>query len=373
MNRLLRGIPRHDPRVLLGGGVGEDAAVIDFGAPPLHGLRPQRAGTPPAAASAGVLLPPGPLVGDAVAGDDRLLIAKTDPVTFATDLIGWYAVHVNANDVACAGATPRWFLATALLPRQWEEREIAALFEQLVQACTSLGVTLVGGHTEITGGLERPIVVGCMLGEVERARAIHTAGAQAGDDLLLTQGVAVEGTAVLARETAGRLRALGVAGETIARAQQLLFTPGISVVGAAQALCQAVPPPEGLHSLHDPTEGGLASGVRELVEASGLGAVVDAGALEVLPETRAICDALSLDPLGLLASGALLAAVAPGATTLALATLQERGIPARVVGRLMPREEGLWIAGPTGERRAWPHFDRDEVARYLDEFSTDSG
>src|SRR3954470_4201436 len=129
---LLAEIPRRDPRVLLGSGIGEDAAVLDFARQP---------------------------AGDR-AGGDRLLIAKTDPITFAGDLIGWYAVHVNANDVACAGAIPRWFLATALLPQRWSEADIAALFKQLTEACTSLGVTLVGGHTEVTGGLDRPIVVG---------------------------------------------------------------------------------------------------------------------------------------------------------------------------------------------------------------------
>jgi hydrogenase expression/formation protein HypE len=235
---LLRRIPRRDPRVVLGSGIGEDAAVIDFLASPF----PE--GTSP--------------------GGERLLIAKTDPITFATDLIGWYAVHVNANDVACAGATPRWFLATALLPERWQEAQVTGLFDQLVEACSALGISLVGGHTEVTGGLERPVVVGCMLGEVERSRAVQTGGGRPGDALILTQGIALEGTAVLAREAHEQLRARGVPADTITRAQQLLFKPGISVVGAAQALCSAVPPPDGVHSLHDPTEGGLASGLWEV-------------------------------------------------------------------------------------------------------------
>jgi hydrogenase maturation factor len=309
--------------------------------------------------------PAGP-VGETGAGDDRLLIAKTDPITFASDLIGWYAVHVNANDVACAGAVPRWFLATALLPERWEEADVAGLFRQLTEACTSLGVTLVGGHTEVTGGLDRPIVVGSMLGEVDRARAVRSGGARVGDDLLLTRGIAIEGTAVLAREAAAVLAARGVAPDLIARAQGFLFSPGISVVAAARALCDAVPPPDGLHSLHDPTEGGLASGVWEVVEASGLGATIDLGAIDVLPETQAICGALSLDPFGLLASGALLAAVAPKVTDAALASLERKGVPARVIGRLTAREEGLWCVDGDGRRHPWPHFDRDELARYLD-------
>jgi hydrogenase expression/formation protein HypE len=253
LGRLLGQIPRHDPRVLVGSGIGEDAAVIDFAAPPAGLGSPAAPGSP--APAGGLSHQP------ASGGDDRLLIAKTDPITFATDLIGWYAVHVNANDVACAGAVPRWFLASALLPTSWQEADVAGLFQQLTEACASLGVSLVGGHTEITGGLDRPIVAGCMLGEVERRRVVRTGGGQVGDDLILTQGIAIEGTAVLAREAGPALAARGVDAETIDRAQRLLFAPGISVVAAARTLCAAVPPPDGLHSLHDPTEGGLAAGV----------------------------------------------------------------------------------------------------------------
>jgi hydrogenase expression/formation protein HypE len=336
--KLLRGIPRTDPRVLVGSGVGEDAAAIDF-----IGGSGER---------------------------DRILIAKTDPITFATDQAGWYAVHVNANDVACAGATPRWFLASALLPDSWEEPQIAGVFDQIVQACTSLGVSLVGGHTEITAGLDRPLIAGCMLGEVERRHVIRTSGAQAGDDLILTQGIAVEGTSVLAREAAVQLEQRGVDREMITRAQRMLFDPGISVVRAAQTLCAAAPAPHGIHSLHDPTEGGLASGLWELAEAAGLGATIEEAAVPVLTETRAVCAALALDPWGVLASGALLAAIAPQATVKALAALREQGIPAQVIGKLTPQRDGLVLRRAHGETTEWPTFDRDEVARYFDELAT---
>jgi hydrogenase maturation factor len=364
--RLLRRIPATDPRVLLGSGIGEDAAAIDFGAPP---------GAPLGSAvdTAGAAAPPGgsgavpasSRTAGAAAGD-RVLIAKTDPITFATDLIGWYAVHVNANDVACTGATPRWFMASALLPETWDEPEIEALFDQLVEACRGLGVALVGGHTEVTGGLDRPIVAGCMLGEVERARMVRTGGGVPGDALILTQGLAIEGTAVLAREAEAELRRRGVSAAQIERAQRYLFEPGISVVGAAQALCAAVPPGEALHSLHDPTEGGLAAGVWELAEASGTGAVLDVDTVPILPETRLVCDALGLDPLGLLASGALLAAVAPGTVQAALAALERHHLPARVIGRLTPRADGVRLRGGDGRLGDWPRFERDEVARYFD-------
>jgi hydrogenase expression/formation protein HypE len=337
LGRLLAKIPRTDPRVLLAGSVGEDAAALDFTGPGGQGGAP----------------------------DDRILIAKTDPITFATDQAGWYAVHVNANDVACAGATPRWFLASALLPETWEEPQVEALFGQIVEACTSLGVALVGGHTEVTGGIDRPLIAGVMLGDVERRRLVRTGGGLPGDALILTHGIAIEGTSVLAREAADTLRERGVQGDVIVRAQELLFTPGISVVRAARALTELLPP-EALHSLHDPTEGGLATGLWEVVEASKCGAVVDEAAVRVLPETSAVCTALDLDPWGLLASGSLLAAIAPEHAERAISVLGEAGVPASVVGYLAPHDEGLRLRRRDGTLAPWPAFDRDEVARYFD-------
>ena len=137
LERLLAGVVRRDPRVLLGPALGEDAALIDMG--------------------------------------DRVLVAKADPVTFATDRIGWYAVHVNANDVACTGARPAWFLATILLPEGATEALAEEVFAQIEAACGALGVTLVGGHTEVTYGLERPIVAGAMLAEVAPDRVVRKA------------------------------------------------------------------------------------------------------------------------------------------------------------------------------------------------------
>jgi hydrogenase maturation factor len=337
--RLLKTIPRSDPRVLLAGSVGEDAAALDF------------------AAEHGHLSPGHP--------DDRILVAKTDPITFATDNAGWYAVHVNANDVACAGAVPRWFMASALLPETSEEADVERLFAQIVEACGSLGVSLIGGHTEVTGGIDRPLIAGTMLGEVERRRLVRTGGGQPGDALILTQGMAIEGTSVLAREAVGALRQRGVSQETVERAQGLLFDPGISVVRAARVLCEAVPV-GALHSLHDPTEGGLATGLWELAEASGCGAVVDEASVLVLDETRAVCDALTLDYWGLLASGSLLAAIAPEHATGAVGALAAGGIPAVVIGELRVQAEGTTLRRSDGSATAWPSFDRDEVARYFD-------
>ena len=311
-----------DPRVLLGPKAGEDAAVLDMG--------------------------------------ERLLVAASDPVTFATDLAGWYSVQVNANDVACAGAEPRWFLATLLVPETFSERDAEAVFTQIVEACAAVGASLIGGHSEVTHGIGRPIIMGTMLGEVERDRLVRTGGAREGDSIVLTKGVAIEGTALLARDKTEELRRSGVSAETIGQAAGLLFEPGISVISDAQTACASVR----VHSLHDVTEGGLATGLREVAQASGLGLAVEEGSIPVLPQCRAVCEALGLDPLGLLASGALVVTLPAGEVPALLAALEKQSIDGWEIGQMLAPEEGLLLIGYQGETPL-PYFPRDELARYL--------
>jgi hydrogenase maturation factor len=313
-----------DPRVIVGPRVGEDAAVIDYG--------------------------------------DRLLVAKTDPITFASDLIGWYAVHVNANDIATMGAAPRWFLACLLLPHGAEESMAQGICDQTAEACRSLGVTVVGGHTEITIGLDRPILVGCMLGEVARDQLVTSAGAQPGDALLLSGGIAIEGTALLAREAPDVLTARGMDRTVVEAARDLLYSPGISVVKAAQTAISA----GGVAALHDPTEGGLATGLRELALASGVGMEIWAARIPVLPLTRQVCRALGLAPLGLIASGSLLIAARPERAGNLAAALRTAGIEAAIIGRALGAPDGLWLTDEEGRRSPLPSFDRDELARFLE-------
>ena len=324
LSRLLSDIDVRDPRVVLGARAGEDAALIDMG--------------------------------------DRYLVAKTDPITFATDLIGWYLVQVNANDLASMGATPRWLMATLLLPEGTTESQTEAIFSQLLEACDSLGITLIGGHTEITYDLPRPIAMGALLGEVAKDRVVLSSGAQVGDSIVLTQGVAIEGTSILAREANDTLLDEGVSQAVIERAKSFLFAPGISVVRAATIACDTV----SVHAMHDPTEGGVATALLELATAAKVGLMVDAARIPVLPECRAICDALSLDPLGLIASGALLATMPDSDAEVLVAALSQEGIPATVIGSVAPASEGLRLVSD-GEERDLPSFPRDELARFFSE------
>lgn len=310
-----------DPRVVVGPQVGFDATIIDMA--------------------------------------DRYLVAKTDPVTFATDEVGWYSVHVNANDVACCGAEPRWYLATLLLPEAATTPQLVeSLFGQISAACSEVGATLCGGHTEITYGLDRPIVVGQMLGEVPRDRYVTTSGAQVGDVLILTKALAIEGTAVIARERSGLLRGIFSAAE-LDRCAAALHDPGISVVPEARLALDV----GGVHALHDPTEGGIATGLAELAEAAGVGVLVEQARLPILPECGRICRQLGLDPLGLIASGSLLIAADPDRSMSIVARLGGAGIDATEIGRVISREHGCRLRRPDGLVQPLPIFARDEITR----------
>lgn len=317
-----------DPRLLVGPQVGEDCAVLDLG--------------------------------------DRLLLVKSDPITFAADRIGWYAVQVNANDIACSGGRPRWFLPTILLPPASSPDDARRIFADLAAACRALGVSIIGGHTEVTVGIPRPIIAGTMLGEVAPPdRLITTGGAQDGDSIIVTTGLAIEGTAILARECAGALSAAGVSAAVIARAADYLTNPGISVVAAARTLCDAAT----IHSMHDITEGGVITALREVAAAARLGLVAEAESMPVLPESAAICTALGLDPLGLLGSGALIATLPAAEVPRALRGLDAIGVTGWEVGQMMEASDGLWLIDRAGEHTL-PEFARDELARYLETADT---
>ena len=312
-----------------------------------------------ASSAEGVLI--GPTYGEdaaAVVFGGRILVAASDPITFTTDRIGYYAVSVNANDIAAHGARPRWFLATILLPEGASESDAENVFDQINRSCERIGVGLIGGHTEITRAVDRIVVCGCMFGEVDEGGLVYTAGARVGDALVLAGGIAIEGTSILAREAEGELVAKGVPPEVIKSGRQLLDNPGICVLDYAMAAVEA----GGVTSMHDPTEGGLATALRELASASKRGLRISRDAIHILPECREICDALGLDPLGLIASGSLLIACSPDRVGEVVSRLQAANVPASVIGEVVEAKHGLTF----DDGSDLPAFSRDEIARYLD-------
>jgi len=310
-------------RLLQGPHVGEDAAVIDVG--------------------------------------DRVLVVATDPITGAVGNVGWLAVHVNANDVASTGARPLWFLCVTLLPEGSGEELLEGIMDQMHAACVEVGVSLVGGHTETTPGLDRPILIGFMMGEAQKDKYVTTGGAKPGDAIVLTKGVGIEGTAILAGDLEKILREK-VEEEILLSAQSMIER--ISVVPEAMKAVEV----GGVHSLHDPTEGGLLNGVWEMAEAAGVGVVLNEEGIPVAEETRVICEALDVDPLKLMGSGALLIVVEPESSGEMISSLLEMGVEASLIGEVRPLEEGRTLVKEDRSRVSIEAVDQDEVYRILEKY-----
>ena len=332
LQNLIEGVPKSDSdsRLIVGPGLGEDVAHILYG--------------------------------------ENTILAKTDPITFTTDRIGWYAFNVNANDIAVAGGTPKWFLATLMMPPGSTEAEIRDIFTQLGEAAFEHDVQLAGGHTEITPAVTQPVICGFMLGEAPTSRTVTASGAQPGDAVILTKGIAIEGTAILANECRQNLITAVVQTSDLDAASDFLDTPGISVLKDAMVIVET----GGVTAMHDATEGGLATALQELAFASKVTISIDLEAVNVLPLCRTICDALEIDPWGLISSGALIATVNSEQQDAVVNALHESEIQAKVIGSVdRSTDEGdgplVTVKSDAGiPNEPMVTFERDELARYFE-------
>jgi hydrogenase expression/formation protein HypE len=284
---------------------------------------------------------------------EGLLVVAADPITLTSEEAARLAVIVNANDVAVTGARPRWFLAVVLVPPATDEDVVRKLFVALQRAVDDLGAYLVGGHTEVTTAVTRPVVVGQMLGLAESGRVVTTGGLEPGDLLLQVRPAPIEGAAVLATEAGERLGGLDPV--VLEAARQALDDPGISIVEPALLALEL-----GVKALHDPTEGGLAGGLHEMAAAGTVRIRIDPEAVLWFEPGLAACRALGADPWSTLASGTLLAAFSPTNVEEVLAAFARYGHRAAVIGAV---EAGTGVEETDG--RPVPWAERDEVARLL--------
>ena len=321
-------LPTHDRSigVVVGPQLGEDAAVIELG--------------------------------------DSYLVATSDPITFATEDIGWYVVCVNSNDIAAMGAIPKWLLVTLLLPEDaTTPAMVRDIMAQLTQACAVFDIALCGGHTEVTPAVTQPIVVGQMMGITAKDSLFTSADACVGDALILTKGLGIEATAIIAREREEQVLEKCDA-LFLEQAKNYLMHPGISVLKDAQIAIAT----GGVHAMHDVTEGGVATAVYELATAAELGVIVYANKLLGSPVlygniTRTLCDMFGLNPLGVISSGAMLIASEPENGETICQALGAAGINADIIGKFLPPEQGLWLEDATGTQQPLPVFETDEITK----------
>ncbi len=312
---------RKSDRVVVGAKVGEDAAVIDF--------------------------------------SETYLVVKTDPITFVSEDIGWYALNVNANDIATMGAEPRWFLATVLLPEGSSTPELVEeIFSSIHRAASSLGIAVCGGHTEVTHGLDRPVIAGTMLGEVPKDQLVRSDGAGPGDVIILTKGLAIEATSIIAREKKEDLLEMGYTRSFIEKCGRYLYDPGISVLREARAACRTAR----VRAMHDPTEGGIAMGLHEIALASDVGVEIFREKLFLTEETNALLKGFGLDPLGSISSGALIVVVDKLDSEGVLQAIRAEGIRCEAIGRVMEKDFGIKMR-ILGKLSDIPQFTGDEISR----------
>ena len=279
----------------------------------------------------------------------RFLVVSSDPITGVRERAGWYAVNVSANDVATSGNAPEFLQSVILLPEDAQERDVAAISADMHGTAECLGIAIVGGHTEITPGLDRPIVVTTAFALAESY--VTAAGARAGDSLMMTKSAGVEGTAILGTDKRFNRR---LDRATVAQASG--YFERLSVVKEAVAAHST----GAVHAMHDCTEGGVLGALYEMATASGLGLNVDEAAIPVGKETAKICATLGVDVLKLISSGTLLIAVERGKEKAVKDAVTSAGSTVTEIGRFT---EGEVTLNRRGKRVRVTEPPKDEIWR----------
>lgn len=320
---LLRRLELPDRAVLIKPGIGEDTAAVD-----IH--------------------------------KEEVLVLTSDPITFATDSISRYMILINANDIATAGALPRWLLVTALFPPGTTLADLRSELDELRNICRKEGITIIGGHTEITPAVTQPVLVGTLVGTVLRSGLIKKKSIRKGDLILLTKALAVEGTALIARRFPKILKGRGMTEEDIAACQK--YIRWLSIIPEARIAAALT----GITALHDVTEGGLATALREISIAGGHRLRVDLEKIPIFPRTEKICRLLKLDPLGLIASGSLLICCRKSTYSTLIKRLKKARIRVTLIGEVDEKGAGV-RAFRDKEEYPWPDPPVDEIARLFEE------
>ena len=283
---IVRQIHTRRKEVLLGAGVGEDCAALK--------------------------LEPG-----------EIFVISTDPITGTARDIGHLAIHVTVNDLASAGAEPVGVMLTILLPEGSEERDLKQMMAQMEECCARAQVQIVGGHTEVTRAVTQPVISVCGIGKAREQELVSTAGAEPGQDILITKWIGLEGTSIIAKEKEGALSARYPM-DFIETAKG--FDKYLSVQPEA-----AVAVKFGVSAMHDVTEGGIFGALWELAESSGVGLEIDLKKIPVRQETIEVCEFFGINPYGLISSGSMLMAASDGSGL--ARELEKAGIHAVVVGK----------------------------------------
>lgn len=288
----------------------------------------------------------------AIKAGRRFIVVSTDPITGISQQIGTYAVKVSANDVATSGNPPQFAESVILLPEGSSASDLRRIARQIHTAARESGITILGGHTEVTPGLTRPIIVVTAFSVVEKF--VTSGGALDGDTIMMTKTAGLEGTSELARECDFHSEAIPPT--VLRRARRFINQIDITKEAVASFRTGRV------HAIHDCTEGGVLGAVFEMSLASSLGFTLNEAEIPVANETRMICESLSIDPVRLIGSGSLLMAVEKGGETEIEAALHSMCLVTKIGEFRRGRRRVLLKGGMVQEVREAP---QDELWRVL--------
>ncbi len=259
----------------------------------------------------------------------ELCVFSTDPITGATKDAGYLAVHINCNDVFSAGAEPVGILMTVLLPTNSDEKDLEALTKGTLEAASEVGIEVLGGHTEVTDAVNRPVISATIIGKTKNRNMICTGGAKVGQDVVMTKWAGLEGTVIIAQEYEIQLQ--NVVPKTLL--EQAKGYKGFLSVGKEARIAIE----HGATAMHDATEGGILGAVWEVAECSGLGVTVFADDIPLTEATKSICEHAKIDPLLLISSGTMVITAFEGQAL--VEKLQKAGVQAAVIGKMTEKEK----------------------------------
>ena len=274
-----------------------------------------------------------------VAGQSLAISTDTfvvQPLEFPGGNIGSLAVHGTVNDLAMMGAEPRWLSAGFVLEEGLPLDVLDRVIMAMATAAKDAGVLLVTGDTKVVerGKADGIFINTTGVGVRHPAFAPGPARARPGDAVIVSGPIGRHGIAIMtARE--------GLTFEAEVTSDSAALTPLVRAlrerIGAA------------VHTLRDPTRGGMASALNEIAAASGVGIMLDEMLLPVPAPVAAACEMLGFDPLYVANEGVLVAFVANERADQAVQVLRSHplGRSATRIGRCVREHAGL-VALHTG-------------------------
>ncbi|MCM8789219.1 MAG: AIR synthase-related protein, partial [Candidatus Omnitrophica bacterium] len=271
----------------------------------------------------------------------KILALKSDPITLVSKDTGTYAVKINANDIACAASKPEWLLTTIIFPSGTRFPAVEETFREISNLCSKENIAWSGGHTEISPSVRQTLICCALVGEkMKNTRQVKNA--RPGDALILVKQIGIEGASILARENK-KLREKFPA--IYSKAINAIKKPGISIVREAMIAWKTVP----VVSMHDPTEGGIASGITEIAKSLGCGFLIDEKKILFFVPAKIFCQYLGIDIYGLISSGCLLVVVPARYAENLISVYKRHKIPASIIGRAIKEKRILFMKEGTLE------------------------